>query len=259
MSTPDNADRFTGLADIYAAHRPTYPGSVLASLADRARASSVPQTAIDIGCGTGISTSALAMALPDWRITAAEPNADMLNKAKSTCVNHPVVEFAQAAADALPADDDTIGLVLAAQALHWFDIPAFFAEAARVLPGGGTLAILYNNRQHAASAALSEIETYLESIDDTYNRDYRNRDIPAMLDELTDFENVDRTREIWLKAISVDDLVNFFLSRSMLQPLAQKIGLAKLRHRIGDIADEHATAGMINIPFATELDMATRR
>jgi hypothetical protein len=45
----------------------------------------------------------------------------------------------------------------------------------------------------------------------------------------------------------------------MLQPLADKTGKYKMRQRIGDIADEHAEAGMLRIPFASELDMATRR
>ena len=259
MRTSDNADRFTGLADIYAAHRPTYPALVMATLADRVAASSAPRIAIDIGCGTGISTLALATALPDWRIIAAEPNTDMLTKAKSTCASQSNIEFVQTCADALPHEDGTVGLVLAAQALHWFDASTFYAEAARVLPSGGTLAILYNNRQNNVSAALSEIESYLEGIDGSYDRNYRAWDIPAMLGELAEFENVDRAREIWLKATNVDDLVNYFLSRSLLQPLAKKVGVSKLRHRIGDIADEHARAGMIDIPFATELDMATRR
>ncbi|MFT5508160.1 MAG: ubiquinone/menaquinone biosynthesis C-methylase UbiE [Hyphomicrobiaceae bacterium] len=259
MSQPDNTDRFTGLADIYAEHRPTYPADVVEALVDRANAADVPKVAIDIGCGTGIATLLLAKAMPDWAITAAEPNADMLEKARVTLAAQPNVSFANAGAEALPLDDKNAGLVLAAQALHWFDMGKFFAEAARVLPPGGTLAILYNNRQTAVSVVLAEIESYLESIDPSYSRNYRARDIPALLGSLEAFENVERSRNVWLKPTSTDDLVNYFMSRSMLQPLAQKVGIAKLRHRIGDIADEHARAGMIDIPFATELDLASRR
>ncbi|MBU2532589.1 MAG: class I SAM-dependent methyltransferase [Alphaproteobacteria bacterium] len=254
-----NAERFTGLADIYATHRPSYPHTVIEALAERARATGAPTTAIDIGCGTGISTLAIARALPDWHVIAAEPNRDMLEKARVHCAGCGNIVFVTNGAEALPGDENSAGLVLAAQAIHWFDRPKFFAEAARVLPSGGLVAVLYNNRQNAVSAVLCEIEDYLESIDQTYSRDYRARDIPAMLEGLDDFENVDRIREIWLKPTSVDDLVNYFMSRSMLQPLAKKAGVAKIRHRIGDIADTHATAGMIDVPFATELDLASRR
>ena len=259
MSEPNNTDRFTGLADIYADHRPTYPSDVITALADQARTSPTSRTAIDIGCGTGISTMALAQALPDWQVLAVEPNTDMLDKAKATSTSQSNIEFIQASAEALPGDTSSAGLILAAQAMHWFDHAAFFAEAARTLEQGGTLAILYNNRQNAVSAVLRDIEGYLEAIaDGSYNRDYRKRDIPAMLDDLDGFERMQRVRKIWLQPTSSDELVNYFMSRSMLQPLAKKVGLSKIRQRIGDIADAHTRSGMIDLPFATELDMATR-
>lgn len=259
MKPQDNTSRFDGLADIYAAYRPTYPADTIAALAERADTASVPRRAIDIGCGTGISTLALSQAMPDWQVIAAEPNAGMLAKARVTCESRPNIEFSAAGAESLPSEVGATGLVLAAQALHWFDHDRFFTEAARVLPPGGTLAILYNNRQNAVSVVLSEIEDYLESIDHGYSRDYRARDIPALLGTLEAFDNVYRHRKVWLKPTSCDDLVDYFMSRSMLKPLAAKVGISKIRHAIGDIASEHARQGMIDIPFAAELDMATRK
>lgn len=259
MSQSVNAGRFTGLADIYAAHRPTYPAQIIEALCARAAAVGGPKVAIDIGCGTGIATLDLARGLPDWRIIASEPNADMLEKARATCAGQSNVEFSANGAEALPGEDGSASLVLAAQALHWFDLPTFFADAARVLVPGGMVAILYNNRQNAVSAVLSEIESYLEDNDECYSRDYRARDTVALLDALADFENVERERSVWLKPMSADELVNYFMSRSMMQPLVMKVGLAKLRQRIGDIADQHARSGIIDLPFATELDMATRK
>ncbi len=37
--------------------------------------------------------------------------------------------------------DGSVDLVLTCQAIHWFDIPAFYAEADRVLSPGGVLAV----------------------------------------------------------------------------------------------------------------------
>lgn len=259
MSDSANAGRFTGLADIYAAHRPTYPAEIIEALCARAVAVGGPKVAIDIGCGTGIATLALAHGLPDWRIIAAEPNADMLAKARATCAGLENVAFADNGAEALPGGAGSASLVLAAQALHWFDLTEFFAEAARVLVPGGIVAVLYNNRQNAVSAVLSEIESYLEDCEPSYSRNYRARDTEALLAGLDDFEEGERVRSVWLKPTSSDDLVNYFMSRSMLQPLAAKVGLAKLRQRIGDIADLHARGGMLDLPFATELDMAKRK
>ncbi len=258
MTDPDNRTRFSGLADIYADHRPTYAAEVIEALAERASAGDVPKVAIDIGCGTGIATLLLADALPDWQIIAAEPNEDMLEKARAVCKGRDNIRLERADASTLPSDEGAIGLVLAAQALHWFDIEAFFAEAARVLAPNGTLAILYNNRVNEASAALLEIEDYLESADVGYSRAYRERDIPALLAAQADFDELERVRKVWLKQTSSDDLVNYFMSRSVVQPVADKFGVSKLRHRIGDIADECAEAGYLSIPFASELDTARR-
>lgn len=258
MPPSAHADRFTGLASIYADHRPAYPADFFQAIAERVNDSSAPRTAIDIGCGTGIATRALAEALPDWRIIASEPNVDMLAKARETCAGQDNVEFAENSAESLSGEDGNIGLLLAAQALHWFDQDQFFAEARRTVATGGTLAILYNNRQNALSIVLREIEDYLEGIDGTYDRDYRLRDIEALLQSIDGFTDQQRMRNVWLQRTSCDDLVNYFMSRSLLKPLAAKVGISKIRFAIGDIADEHAHLGMIDVPFATELDMATR-
>lgn len=46
-----------------------------------------------------------------------------------------------AAAEESGLDDHSVDIVTVAQALHWFDIPAFFEEARRVLKPNGIIAI----------------------------------------------------------------------------------------------------------------------
>lgn len=53
----------------------------------------------------------------------------------------PNVTYRQAAADQSGLADHSVDLVTAAQALHWFDIDAFFREARRILAPGGVLAV----------------------------------------------------------------------------------------------------------------------
>jgi len=47
-----------------------------------------------------------------------------------------------APAEHLPASEGSADLVLVVEALHWFDLPAFFAEVDRILRPGGILAVL---------------------------------------------------------------------------------------------------------------------
>ena len=56
-----DSNPFDGLAARYQANRPDYPESLLAELAHRVP--ETPQTAIDVGSGTGISTRALKRTL----------------------------------------------------------------------------------------------------------------------------------------------------------------------------------------------------
>jgi SAM-dependent methyltransferase len=53
----------------------------------------------------------------------------------------PGVQFRVATADSSGLPDSSVDLVTVAQALHWFDPPAFFREAKRVLTPGGAIAV----------------------------------------------------------------------------------------------------------------------
>ena len=52
----------------------------------------------------------------------------------------PNIEYQQAAAEHTGLPDSSVDLITVAQALHWFDLDAFYTEARRVLRPGGTLA-----------------------------------------------------------------------------------------------------------------------
>ena len=72
--SPNNIGKFSGKADDYARYRPSYPTELIEYLYETAQTDS----AADIGAGTGIFTR-LLMNKP-WKVTAVEPNADMLRK-----------------------------------------------------------------------------------------------------------------------------------------------------------------------------------
>jgi len=90
--------------------------------------------ALDIGCGTGQSTQALA-GVADV-VVGVDASAPMLSRTRQrglSCV--------RASAEALPLTSDTFDLVSIGLAFHWFDRPAALREARRVLRGNGWLVI----------------------------------------------------------------------------------------------------------------------
>lgn len=133
-----NEEKFTGKADVYDKYRPTYPAELIDWLWEKTHANTVA----DIGAGTGIFTKCLS-AKP-WKITAVEPNADMLEKLRA---NLPDVEIVNAPAENTGIAPNSIDLVTAATAFHWFDKEKFKTECQRIFTPKGRLVLVWNNHR----------------------------------------------------------------------------------------------------------------
>lgn len=76
-------------------------------------------------------------------VIGIDPSDGMLQEAKSLTKreDYPNVDFIRASAEYLPfAADQSVDMVVAGQAAHWFDFPNLFAEMKRVLKRGGIMA-----------------------------------------------------------------------------------------------------------------------
>jgi SAM-dependent methyltransferase len=125
-------DLFSGLASDYARFRPHYPDALFSWLATL-----VPEhhLAVDVGSGNGQAAAALA---PHFEsVIAIEPSGSQLAHAEPIAN----VDFRKAAAEETGLDSGVADLLVAAQAVHWFDLDAFFSEAQRVLRPGGALVV----------------------------------------------------------------------------------------------------------------------
>lgn len=125
-------DHFSTQAAGYARARPTYPPELFATLAALA-----PGKALAWDCGTGNGQAARGLAAHFERVVATEPSAAQLAQA----VPHPRVTYQQSGETLTGVADTSVDLVTAAQAAHWFDRPAFYAEVRRVLRPGGVIAL----------------------------------------------------------------------------------------------------------------------
>jgi ubiquinone/menaquinone biosynthesis C-methylase UbiE len=132
MGGMSNAALFSAVAREYAEFRPGYPPELFEWLAQTAPRREV---AWDCGCGSGQASTALAghFAL----VHATDVAAEQIAAARP----HPRVRYSVAPAEASGLPDASVDLVTVAQALHWFDVPAFHAEARRVARPGAVLAV----------------------------------------------------------------------------------------------------------------------
>ena len=87
-----------------------------------------------MACGSGQATADLARRF--GRVHATEASAAALAHAPTL----EGVSYRCETAEHCHLTDASVDLIVVAQALHWFDLPAFFAECARVLRRNGVLA-----------------------------------------------------------------------------------------------------------------------
>lgn len=125
-------DHFSGNATDYAHYRPGYPSALFDYLASRA-----PSPTVAWDCATGSGQAAHELAKRFQRVIASDASQAQINAALAC----PGVEYRVAAAEQSGIDSASIDLVTVAQALHWFDLEAFYREVTRVLRPNGLLAV----------------------------------------------------------------------------------------------------------------------
>lgn len=126
-------DHFSGHAGEYASYRPRYPARLAEVLASHTAAHRV---AVDCGCGNGQLSPLLAEHFD--LVHALDPSAEQVAHA----IPHPRVQYRVARAEATGLPDHVADLVVAAQAVHWFDQAAYWREVRRIAAPGALCAIV---------------------------------------------------------------------------------------------------------------------
>ena len=125
-------DYFSTASDDYKLYRPHYPRELYQYLADIAPGA---ELAFDVGCGNGQASRELAEFFQ--QVYASDASAAQIQQAAP----HAKVHYQVSPAEKINAPDASVDLVTVAQAIHWFQHDAFFAEVDRVLKPNGILAI----------------------------------------------------------------------------------------------------------------------
>ncbi|MFT4075269.1 MAG: methyltransferase domain-containing protein [Asticcacaulis sp.] len=146
-------DHFSTVARQYAEARPTYPDALFDWLAD---VSPARGQVWDAGAGSGQASLALAERFAQVR--ASDISAAQL----ASLPAHPHITTHVGVESGLP--DGSADLVTVAQALHWFDLDAFYAEVRRTLKPGGVIAVWSYGLLRADDDALTEAINHLHNV-----------------------------------------------------------------------------------------------
>jgi SAM-dependent methyltransferase len=145
-------DHFSKQAAGYATFRPGYPHELFVYLGSIA-----PSRQLAWDCGTGNGQAAVGLASVFDRVVATDASEKQIANSQP----HPRVEYRVAPAENSGLDSETVDLIMVAQALHWFDLDRFYAEARRALKPNGVLA-----------ASTYNLLTIEPAIDEVVNRYY---------------------------------------------------------------------------------------
>jgi SAM-dependent methyltransferase len=149
------ADHFSRLATGYAAHRPQYPEALFSAIA---AASPFVDRVWD--CATGTGQAATGLAAHFQSVFASDASTQQIRAASP----HDRVRYFVARAEAAPLRSRSFGMVTVAQALHWLELPEFYAEVRRVLRPGGMLVVWTYGNQRVDSGPVDDV------LADFYNR-----------------------------------------------------------------------------------------
>jgi ubiquinone/menaquinone biosynthesis C-methylase UbiE len=129
----NNASRFDGFAELYDSARPAAP-PIAAEIIMRHLNRNL-NCVIDLGCGTGLSTSIWR----DWTdtIIGIEPNDGMRKIAKK---HYSDIEFIGAYSHETGLPDESADVVTCSQSFHWMEPISTLAEVNRLLRHGGVFA-----------------------------------------------------------------------------------------------------------------------
>ncbi len=242
------------IAGDYRKARPHYPERLVAMIAGWLPDG--PVEVLDAGAGTGIGTRALAGVLGlRASILALEPSPAMRREADAA----PGICWRDGRAEALPSADGTVDLVFSAQALHWFDRPAFWRECGRVLKPGGAVAILYNNRDWRRDAFAAGYEVLLERCGPGYRRDYREFDIRSELAALDWTARTHEESEAWTRPMRREAFMAMSRSSSRAQAARNAAGAAVFDREVEALMDRHASAGeRVEVRYRCVLTLAAK-
>ncbi len=246
---PDPTLRFSNRVADYVCARPSYPAELITLL--RSELELGPgRTVVDVGSGTGILTSLLLDT--GSRVIGVEPNEAMRAAAEALLGRRS--EFRSVAGTAedtgLPAD--SVDVVTAAQAFHWFDVEKASGEFQRILKREGAVALIWNSRHVGGTAFLQAYERFLVEWGRGYTDIRASWDADASIARFFGHEEILHRRFPNEQILNYEGLEARFLSSSYAPPRDDAKGPATLS-ALRRLFRDHSPDGTVRMTYDAQV------
>lgn len=258
-----NKRKFLGNAVSYQKTRPNYPNELFLALLQYWQKESdnkIHPIIADVGCGTGIATRGIYYSLnKKCKLIGIEPDLNMLEQAQQGEPDENII-FIQGTAENLPLEKNSVDIIIASQAIQYFDRPTFYQETKRVIrSNSSTIAIIENNRHWKTSPFLEKYEEFLETYSydthSTYSRNYRAY---PFIEELNHhFQDATELSFIWSKKISSTDFLDMMTSTTSGQRAIKNLGETIAKKQIIELAHPYVDPdGLLDMPYISKAYLA---
>jgi ubiquinone/menaquinone biosynthesis C-methylase UbiE len=144
-------------AERYAKGRPYFHGNTMEHIKAFLQLNKKLDQALDVACGTGLSTQALLDIAQ--HVYGTDTSEEMLKHARQA----DKINYSVAVAEQQPFPDQAFDLITVCSGVHWFNIDAFLAEASRILKSRGWL-ILYDNFFLSEMKGIAEFRSWFPEV-----------------------------------------------------------------------------------------------
>jgi ubiquinone/menaquinone biosynthesis C-methylase UbiE len=201
----------------------------------------------DVASGTGIFSR---MLLENGnQVVGVEPNADMRKAGEEFLQAYPNFTSVEGTAEATSLADQSVDLITAAQAAHWFDRQKARQEFLRILKSGGWTVLLWNERRLDSTPFLRDYEQLLL----TYSTDYETVRHERTTQEMGTFFSPSAFQVQTFEYQQLFDYAGLEgrLLSSSYTPEAGSAGYSPMLQELRQIFDAHQRDGRVSFDYDT--------
>lgn len=245
MKEKDTVSRFSNRVENYVKYRPHYPAGMVKLLEKEFGISKSCKVA-DIGSGTGISAEQFVES--GYTVYGIDPNGDMRAAAESFYSGSDMFISMNGSAEVTTLPDNSIDIIIAGQAFHWFDKIQARIEFRRILKDNGLVFLIWNKKK-SGEGFMNEYFALLEKYGTDYSKvKHENYDSQ----EIKDFFSPNEFRLLKLDNVQVLDyeaLEGRLLSSSYIPLSGPKFG--ELIFELRNIHKNYNSNGLVTLEYET--------
>ncbi|MFW9771249.1 MAG: class I SAM-dependent methyltransferase [Candidatus Heimdallarchaeota archaeon] len=239
----DPKERFSSRVENYIKYRPKYPWEVINFLIEKELLLSDSIVA-DIGSGTGILSE---LFLKNGNLVyGVEPNKDMRAAAEKLLSNYANFNSVEGSAENTGLKENSIDLITAGQAFHWFDVKKTKKEFIRIIKPMGYVVLIWNNRRKTAPGFPSESEQLLLK----YGKDYK--EVQKTEKNIERFFQFEKKIFYNFQDVNLEEYKGRILSASYI-PLEDDPNYKRMISDFENLFKKYQRNGLIRIEYDTEI------